>query len=353
MTKLSMDTESLYFTGPREVAVRAEPLRAPGRGEIVLELLVSGISAGTELNVFRGLAPQWRQAMDPQTRLFSADNGSDWSWPARYGYAAVGRVTALGEDVTTRSIGELVFAYVPHGRHAVTSAASVVPLGDVADEELGIFFANLNTAYNGVLDANIPLGADVVVSGLGVIGQIVTRLLRRNGARHIIAVDGIALRRDLAAAGGADTVLDPAAAPVAEAVRDLTEGRGADVVIEVSGAAPALNEAIRTAGFNGLVVAMSWYGGTFESLSLSGEFHHNRPRIVSSQVGAVNPFLGPLWSTERRARIARDYLRMLATDLKGFVTHRVPLAEAARGYGLLDQGSPDVMQVLIDYRKQG
>ena len=62
---------------------------------MLIEALVSGISAGTELNVFRGLAPQWRQHMDPQTRLF-LDGGADWSWPARYGYAMVGRIAAIG-----------------------------------------------------------------------------------------------------------------------------------------------------------------------------------------------------------------------------------------------------------------
>lgn len=350
MTILSIETQSLYFTGPRAVEVRDERLEGPGRGEVLLELIVSGISAGTELNVFRGLAPQWRQSMNPETRLFSSAGGADWHWPARYGYAAVGRVAELGAGVTGLVPGALVFAYVPHGRHAVVAAEEVVPLAGVEDPEIGIFYANLNTAYNGVLDANIPLGADVVVSGLGVIGQMVTRLLRRNGARKIIVVDGIARRREAALAGGADMALDPHDQPVAETVRGLTDGRGADVVIEVSGAAPALNEAIRTAGFNGLVVAMSWYGGTFESLSLSGEFHHNRPRIVSSQVGTVNPFLGPLWSLERRGRIVREYLAGLAPELKGFITHRIKLSEAEHGYNLLDQGSPEVMQVLIDYR---
>ena len=347
---MSLSTQSLYFTGPRAVEIRTETLDGPGAGQVLLDLTVSGISAGTELNVFRGLAPQWRQSMDPKTRLFSDAHGSDWSWPARYGYAAVGRVAELGRDVRSLAKGDLVFAYVPHGRHALVDANAVVPLGELEDAEIGVFFANLNTAYNGILDANIPLGADVVVSGLGVIGQMVVRLLARNGARQIIALDTIAQRRDLALAGGATTVLDPREGPVAERVRDLTEGRGADTVIEVSGAAPALNEAIRTAGFNGTVIAMSWYGGTFESLSLSGEFHHNRPRIISSQVGSVNPFLGPLWSVSRRGRIALEYLDSLAPDLKGFITHRVPLAEAGRGYNLLDQGSPDVMQVLIDYR---
>ncbi|WP_018183191.1 zinc-dependent alcohol dehydrogenase [Kaistia granuli] len=342
-------TRSLYFTGPRDLAIEEEPLKQAGPEDIVIEAIVSGISAGTELNVFRGLAPQWRQHMDPATRLF-LDGGSDWTWPARYGYAMVGRVAEIGAAVTTVKIGDLVFAYAPHGSHAVVPARAVVALGDLDDAEIGIFFANLNTAYNGVLDANIPLGADVVVSGLGVIGQIVVRLLKRNGARTVIGVDGLELRRDLARQGGADHVLVPGADRVAETVRQLTDGRGADVVIEVSGAAPALNEAIRTAGYNGTVVAMSWYGGTFESLSLSGEFHHNRPRIISSQVGNVNPFLGPLWSTQRRGAIAREFMSELAPDLKGFISHRVPLAEAGRGYGLLDQGSPDVMQVLIDYR---
>ncbi|PIP01231.1 zinc-binding dehydrogenase [Pleomorphomonas carboxyditropha] len=344
-------TRALYFTGPRSLDIREEALRQPSPGEILIEAVVSGISAGTELNVFRGLAPQWRQKMDPKTRLFSAEGGSTWSWPARYGYAMVGRVAELGDGVDGLLPGDLVFAYEPHGDHAVTRASSVIPLGSLAQPELGVFFANFNTAYNGVLDANLPLGADVVVTGLGVIGQIVVRLLKKGGQHTIVAVDGVKRRRDLALAGGATHVLDPTKVHVAEAVRDLTGGRGADAVIEVSGAAPALNEAIRIAGYNGLVVAMSWYGGTFESLSLSGEFHHNRPRIVSSQVGAVNPFLGPLWSAERRGQLVREFIDSFAIDLSGFITHRVPLADAGRGYRLLDEADPDVVQMLIDYRR--
>jgi 2-desacetyl-2-hydroxyethyl bacteriochlorophyllide A dehydrogenase len=349
---MAASAHALYFTGPRALRIEKEPLRDPGRGEVAIEALVSGISAGTELNVFRGLAPQWRKHMDPKTRLF-LDGGSDWTWPARYGYASVGRVTGVGPEVDGLAVGELVFAYVPHGTANVAPARAVVPLGPIDDPALGVFFANLNTAYNGVLDARPILGSDVVVSGLGVIGQIVVRLLKRAGVRTIVAVDGVGPRRDRARAGGATHVLDPHEGSVAEAVRELTDGRGADSVIEVSGAAPALNEAIRTAGYNGTVVAMSWYGGSFETLSLSGEFHHNRARIVSSQVGAVNPDLGPLWSLSRRAAIAREYLDALAPDLTGFITHRLPLADAQRGYNLIDQGDPGVMQVVIDYGLDG
>jgi threonine dehydrogenase-like Zn-dependent dehydrogenase len=104
-------------------------------------------------------------------------------------------------------------------------------------------------------------------------------------------VDHLALRRDFALRGGAHHTLQPAD-DVAGLVRRLTGGRGADAVVEVSGTAAGLNEAIRTAGFNGVVIALSWYGGTFEQLSLSGEFHHNRPRIIASQVGSLM-FSGP------------------------------------------------------------
>lgn len=348
---MSGTTQSLYFTGPRELAIRDEPLRDPGPNDVLIEAIVSGISAGTELNVFRGHAPQWRQHMDRTTRLFAEVDEPDWKWPARYGYTLVGRVAEIGAAVTAHRKGDLVFSYSPHGRHAVVAADAVIALGDLANPELGVFFANLNTAYNGILDAAIPLGADVVVSGLGVIGQIVTRLAKRTGARTIVGVDRLAPRREAALAGGATHVLNPDSDKVAETLRDLTSGRGADIVIEVSGAAPALNEAIRTAGYNGTVVAMSWYGGTFESLQLSGEFHHNRTRIISSQVGTVNPYLGPLWTVARRSAIVRELIDSYAGDLEGFVTHRIPLADAGRGYRLLDQGSPDVLQVLIDYRK--
>jgi hypothetical protein len=83
---------------------------------------------------------------------------------------------------------------------------------------------------------------------------------------------------------------------------------------------------------------------------LSGEFHHNRTRIISSQVGAVNPLLGPMWNVGRRGEIVRELMDIYTGDLKGFITHRISLADAGRGYRLLDQGTPDVLQVIIDYR---
>jgi 2-desacetyl-2-hydroxyethyl bacteriochlorophyllide A dehydrogenase len=280
------------------------------------------------------------------TRLFSPSDAPEWSYPLTYGYANVGRVIEAGSDVTSPSIGDVVFSYTPHQSVVVAKAGSTVRLPDRLDPRLGVLNANLNTALNGVLDARPSIGDVVVVSGLGVIGLLVTQLVHRVGAGLVIGVDRIPFRRELASRIGADAVIDPNEG-VAEKVRSLTQNRGADIVIEVSGAAPALNESIRTVGFGGRVIAMSWYGGTFESLNLSGEFHHNRPRVISSMVASVNPVLGPLWTTARRQQVVSQLLTEL--DLAPLFTHEFPISRAAEAFALVDQAPEGLVQCVLTY----
>lgn len=333
------------LTGPKTIDVVDQQLPDPGPDEVLLEAVYSGISAGSEMNVYQAKAPLWRTRRDPATGLFEPSDEPEWTYPMPYGYAAVGRVAARGRDVTMVQVGDLVFTFTPHASAAVVAADSVVPLPHLADPRVGVLNANLNTAYNGVLDAHPNLGDVVVVSGLGVIGLIVVQLLRRLGIR-VIAVDGIAERRTLAERFGAETTLEPGA-HVARTVRALTDNRGADIVIEVSGASPALNEAIRTVGYNGTVIALSWYGGTFESLSLVGEFHHNRPRVIVSQVAGLAPHLGPLWSMPRRQAIVSELMQTL--DLTPLITHELGIEEAAEAYRLVDSRPDDLVQCLITY----
>src|SRR5207247_9560154 len=92
-------------------------------------------------------------------------------------------------------------------------------------------------------------GEEVAVIGQGVVGLLLTQLLSLAGAR-VTAVEPIAIRRDLALRCGADDVVAPEEALARIATR--TDGRGADVVIEASGNASALQLAIDAAAFQGL-----------------------------------------------------------------------------------------------------
>jgi 2-desacetyl-2-hydroxyethyl bacteriochlorophyllide A dehydrogenase len=330
------------ITGRRSAGAIERPVPRPATGQVLIRTIFSGISAGTEMNVYRGTAPQWRTRQDIESGLFVGT--AEWTYPLVYGYANVGQVEDLGPDVDGVNVGDTVFSYTPHCTWVVADASDVVVLPELSDLRRGVFLANLNTGLNGVLDARPSIGDVVVVSGLGVIGLIVTRLLRRGGAGYVIGIDPLEHRRQRALEAGADLTLAPDPG-LAELVRQQTNDRGADIVIEVSGAATALNGAIRMVGLGGKVVAMSWYGGTFESLSLSGEFHHNRVRIHSSQVDAVNPDLGPLWSTARRMDVALALLVDL--PLEDYITHEFTPAQADEAYEMIDHAAGMPIQCIF------
>jgi len=346
MVQTARKSRTVYVAGPRRVQVVEEAVGSPGPRQVLIRTTHSGISAGTEMNVYRGLAPQWRRRQDPETGLFVETDNPDWSYPLAYGYQSTGIVEEVGPGVEGVEPGDRIFAFTRHAERSIVDAGLVFVLPELEDPEQGVFFSNLNTAMNGILDARIPFGADVVVMGLGVVGLLVTQLALRAGAGTVVGVDGVEHRRRVALEIGADEVLSSADC-VAETIRERTANRGADIVFEVSGASPALNEAIRTVGRDGTVIAMSWYGGSFENLDLSGEFHHNRPRIRSSQVAHVNPDLGPLWSVGRRLEFALKILPELG--LGRYVTHRFPVEEAAEAYRAVDEGREGLVQAVISY----
>jgi L-iditol 2-dehydrogenase len=90
----------------------------------------------------------------------------------------------------------------------------------------------------------MQLGASALVVGSGMIGLLVVQTLRLAGCGQIIAVDLEDSKLDLAKQLGADVGLNPKSVDVVKAVQELTEGRGADVAIEVVGAAKPIETAI-------------------------------------------------------------------------------------------------------------
>lgn len=124
-------------------------------------------------------------------------------------------------------------------------------------------------------------------------------------------------------------------------------GRGADVVIEASGAYAAFQEAIRIAAPNTTVVALSWYGGTGGALALSDEFHHNRIALRSPQVGGIAPELAATRSLSRHAEQIRDWFAEL--ELERLLTTFIPFAAAHSAYQFIDQDGEDATQVVLQY----
>lgn len=338
----------VIFTAPRTVELEEFTIGDPRPNQVQVETIATGISAGTEMNVYRGDSPQWRKHRDPETMLFTptSEEDSDWKYPIQYGYLLVGRVTKVGAEVTDVKEGDLVSAPAPHQSAINLSPKILTVLKPTTDPRRGLLLANMNVALNGILDARLAYGETAVVSGLGVIGQMVAQLAARSGVGELFGVDAMASRRDLAARLTGLTALSPQDS-VAETIREATANRGADVVLEVSGASQALGPAIRTAGYGARVIALSWYARPLEHLELGDEFHHNRIQLISSQAANVNPALGPLWSVPRRHQLAVSLLDQL--DLDEFFTHDFAAENVAEAFDTVDSRPEGLMLATLDF----
>ena len=92
-------------------------------------------------------------------------------------------------------------------------------------------------------------------------------------------------------------------------VRAWSGGGGVDAAIELSGNDRALHEAVRSVVVDGTVAASGFYQGGAAHLRLGEEFHHNRVRIVASQISGTPVALGPRWDQPRLVRTFMDQVR--------------------------------------------
>jgi 2-desacetyl-2-hydroxyethyl bacteriochlorophyllide A dehydrogenase len=331
--------DAVWFPAAGVVEIRTEPSQPVGSTDVRVRGIVSGLSAGSELLVYRGLAPS---ELPPDLPTVEGD----FRLPMKFGYASVGAVVEVGVEVAGLEVDDVVFAHHPHQTEFVVPADFPIRLPTAIPVERGVFTANLETAATVVLDAHPRLDEAVLVVGQGIVGLLVTMLLKRAGARPVIAIDLHERRRDAAVRVGADHALGAGDGLVPQ-VLELTGGRGVDVAVEASGNPAALQSCVDAAAFGGTVVVASWYGTREVTLALGGAFHRRRLRLVSSQVSTLDPTLSPRWSRERRTDLVRTLLTEL--PLEDLISHRFPFSAAASAYELLETGPEECLQVVLDY----
>lgn len=342
--------KALILAAAKSLAFEAIADRELLSGEVRIRTLLSGVSAGTELSQYRGTSPFMNRTWDDKARIFR-DGAPSWSYPVRnLGYEEVGEIVEVADDVTSLRVGERVFGTWGHRTGHIWTAADAAQrkLPEGADPRIGIFSHIGAVALNGVHDARIRMGDLVVVFGLGVPGQIVLQAARASGAT-VIGVDPVASRRAVADRLGADRTLDPTAGSVADIIKGETDGRGADICIEVSGAAPALAEAMRTVAYASRVVAMGFFQGEARGLNLGDEFHHNRIELISSQISGVAPEGSHRWSKLRLWQTAVRLQHEDRLNLIPLITDMVPFDDAPTLFERLDKGDPSILQSVLSF----
>lgn len=344
--------EILIVRGPKQIDFETYEELPLKEGEVRLKTLYSGISAGTQLTIFRGRNPYNTKKWDAHLRIFEKAEEKHTFFPVRgaWGYEEVGQVSELGPGVWDVKPGDIIYGTWSHkSTHVVTEDFAVrhrLPEG--LDPVAGIYSQMGSIALNAVLDADIHLGETVAVFGQGVPGQLVLQMARLSGA-YVIAVDMDDRRLAYSRKYGAEAVLNPTRCDVGRTIKEMTDGKGADTCIEISGSDAALQEAIRSTAYNGRVICSGFMPGNASQLVLGEEFHHNRIQILCSQIAGVNPSLDHRWDRQRMENTVMKLAAAGRLDLTGLVTHRVPFREAAAAYAMLDQGTEECLQVVLQF----
>jgi threonine 3-dehydrogenase len=318
-------------------AIRELPVPEPRRDEVLLRVEAASV-CGTDLHIERW-DPWAQENFGPP--------------PMTFGHEMAGTVVARGKDADSVPMGARV-AVESHfadwtcyqcrtgrahvcrrmrilGVHVPGSFAEYVAIParnawvtDGLPPAVAALQEPLGNAVHACFVEDLA-GQTVAVLGCGPIGLMAVAVARAGGARAVYATDLNPERLAMARAMGADEVVD-ARDDVPGRLRALTDGDGVDVVLEMSGAEPALHQGLAAVTNGGRVSLLGTHTRP-ATIDLSEEVIFRGLRIY----GITGRRLFETWY--KTAQLLREGL-----DLSPIITHQLPLAEYARAFELVAEG---------------
>ncbi|MDP6597034.1 MAG: zinc-binding alcohol dehydrogenase [Candidatus Poribacteria bacterium] len=302
----------------------------PSSQQVLIETDSTLISAGTEL----GTQEQDRQQ------------------PFTPGYSNAGRILALGDGVEGYQVGDRVLSLGHHASHVTVSDApqSLVKLPDGASFAAGTFGVLGSVSIHGVRKAKLEFGERLMITGMGVVGQLALQLAKLTGCDQAIAVDLIDQRLEKADISGATHILNPTTCDLKSQVQQLTEGRGLDVVIEASGYPDLLPELFDLMRIGGRIVLLGsiWH----RKVELDLMPFHEKELIM---IGAHQPkcpttptAIFPWTQQYNRAQILK-YICQGTLNVDHLISHQLPYTEAETAYRLLRDQRDQSLGVILKW----
>ena len=321
---------ALWYVKSGSAELRTAPLPPVKPDEARVRTLFSGISRGTERLVMSGAV-----AESERERMRAPLQEGAFPFPVKYGYCATGIVEIGPKEL----LGRAIFCLHPHQDVFHAPISMLVPIPDGVPPRRATLAANAETALNALWDAGAGPGDRIVVVGAGVVGLMVASLAARLPGTEVTVIDVDASRISIVEALGAR---------FAHADRPkglIPQPFDADVVFHTSAHQAGIDTAIASAGMEGSIVEMSWYGDKPVTINLGGAFHSRRLKLISSQVGQVSPSRRPRWTYRRRLEAALRLLDQLALD--ALVADEIAFADAAKEMpGILAPGAAGLAPVI-------
>ena len=294
---------------PEKLVVNDVPVPEPGKGQVRVRVHAAGVNFPDTL-IIQNLY-QFKPAL-----------------PFSPGGEAAGVVDAVGEGVDDLKPGDRVVAMTGNGcfaEHVIANRAQVVPIpGDMPFDIASGFTMTYGTSHHALKQrARLQPGETLLVLGAaGGVGLAAVELGKLMGA-HVIAAASTDEKLALCREYGADEVINYATDDLKARVKELTKGRGVDVVYDPVGDRFA-EPAFRSMAWNGRYLVVGFAGGAIPALPL------NLPLIKGASI--VGVFWGAFTQAEaapHRANMAELLEWYRAGKLKPHVSKRFPLAEGA------------------------
>ena len=327
----------VVFTGPLQVDILSRNIKQQLLpNEIMVKATCTLISTGTELTVLRGQhtpGSVWH-------RLF------EYPWDA--GYCNVGVVLKVGDAVTEFKVGDRVSSTGPHATVFTISENDALLIDEGVPDDEAAFATIAQIVMQGIRLADLKLGENGVVCGLGLLGQFAVGLARHVGAWPVIGVDLEEFRRNTALHMGASIVAGPD--EVAAIIAKNTQERMADVVFEVTGSPAVIPAALEWVRRLGRFVMVSSPSGP-----TTIDFHDQVNAKGTVIIGAHNythPSVANEYNRWTRKVDTQYYLQLVQAGLfsaKKLVTHSFHWSEAPKAYGQLLNDRSSTLGVLLEW----
>ena len=266
--------------------------------------------------------------------------------PSIMGYSLTGIVDAVGAEVADYEVGERVMVVAPHAEYVIAEPNAtdgrIVPLLEGVSFEEGTFLPLATSAVAWSDSSGVEVGDSVVVLGQGLVGSLMMQVLRGYDPAQIITVDALPLRCELSAKLGADTVVNAEDVDPVEAVLELTDGEGADLVIDCVG------------GYAGIKSFEQAQDMTrrFGIIQLIALYQQAPLPLHSSKMMSKRLVAGILTDEPRSQIVARALQKIRNDEIRAteMVTHRFHYTEAKDAFDLLWNSPGDALGVLIKWQ---
>jgi len=362
-----------------EIIVEDLPVPTVKDGEVLIKTAFSLISAGTELSgkrssegslikkilsdpekLKKGLSILKEKGFGKTIELAEAQKETKGC----LGYSLSGVVVEVGNKVKDFKVGDRVACAgagkANHAEFVAVPKKLVVKVPEGLDFQSASSVTLGSIALQGLRRADVKLGENVAVIGLGLLGQILIQLLKANGIR-VIGFDIDDKKIDLAKELGMDQGYNSSKDNILEKVLNFTENKGVDTAI-ITASAPGNNEIIQQAmeitRKKGRVVVVGNVGlGPKRSPFYEKEIDY----LISTSYGPGRydesyegkgidyPFAYVRWTEKRNME---EYLRLLAEKKVNFqklISKVFPIKEAPQAYKFLEENLLIKPAVLLDY----